>query len=302
MSRLEKYKQLIHWGTSTWTYPEWEGIVYHKPYTQKSIKTESLAEYAAVPLFSTVGIDNTFYAPPNPFVLATYAKYLPPGFKCVSKVWEEITVPQWSKQARYGKKAGKENPHFLDAEVFKSQVLDVYAKSFRDHCGPLVLEFGQMYPPAVPSLEFFLEKLDAFFGKLPKDFQYAVEIRNKGFLKGEYFDTLRRHGVAHVFNHWTKMPRLREQAAAAGDPPFTADFALARLLTPLGVAYEQAVAMNAPYNSIKLRLPEMREDITDLIEKALECNIRLFVLVNNRTEGSAPLTIQEINESILAGS
>lgn len=298
MTKLEQYERLVHWGTSTWTYPEWQGIVYHKAYTPKSIKTESLAEYAAFPLFSTVGIDNTFYSPPNPFVLAAYAKYLPSGFKCVSKVWEEITVSKWSKQPRYGKKAGQDNPHFLDAELFKSQVLSVYEKAFKEHTGPFVFEFGEMYPPTVPSLQFFVEKLDGFLGKLPKGYQYSVEIRNKGFLKPEYFATLRQHSVSHVFNHWTKMPRLREQMAAAGDPPCTAGFIVARLLTPLGIKYETAVKMNAPYDRIKTRILEMRDDVESLIEKALEAGIPLYMLVNNRTEGCAPRTIMEVDESI----
>jgi uncharacterized protein YecE (DUF72 family) len=298
MNNLKKYQNLIHWGTSTWTYPEWEGIVYHRPYTAKTIKTESLAEYAAFKLFSTVGIDNTFYAPPNPFVLAEYARHLPPGFKCVSKVWDEFTVPKWSQQKRYGKKAGKDNPHFLDAQKFKTEVLAVYGAAFKDHTGPLVFEFGEMYPPTIPSLSFFLEKLAAFFAELPKDYQYAVEMRNKGFLKPEYFETLRRLNVSHVYNHWTKMPRLAEQMSAAGDKPFTADFAVARLLTPLGVKYEKAVEMNAPYNAIKARLPMMRDDIEELIDKALEFNIPFFILVNNRTEGCAPITVQEMDERI----
>lgn len=296
MVNFQKYKQLVHWGTSTWTYPEWQGIVYHKKYTTKSIKTESLEEYAAFPQFSTVGIDNTFYAPPNPFVLETYAKYLPAGFKCVSKVWEEITVPKWPNHARYGKRKGLENEHFLDAQVFKQQVLEVYAQAFADHTGPFVFEFGEMYPPVIPTLSFFFERLDRFFAELPKNFQFAVEVRNKGFLKPEYFETLRKHNAAHVFNHWTKMPPLREQLAAAGAPPFTAGFAVARLLTPLGVKYEKAVQMNAPYDSIKARLSEMRDDVERLIDQALEYNIRLFLLVNNRTEGCAPLTIQELDK------
>lgn len=298
MVNLKKYEKLIHWGTSTWTYPEWRGIVYHKPYTQKTIKVDSLAEYAAFPQFSTVGIDNTFYAPPNPFTLESYARHLPPGFKCVSKAWEAITVPKWPQHARYGKRKGQENPQFLDAELFKTSVLTVYKKAFKDHTGPLVLEFGELFKPVIPSLAFFLEKLDAFFTKLPTDFQFAIEIRNKNFLKPEYFDVLRKHNVAHVFNHWTKMPSLREQIAAAGEKPFTADFAVARLLTPLGVKYEKAVAMNAPYDSIKARLPEMRDDLERLIEAALEFNIRLFILVNNRTEGCAPLTVREMDERI----
>src|SRR5262245_40370457 len=96
------------------------------------------------------------------------------------------------------------------------------------------------------------------------------------------------------------MPPLRDQLAAAGERPFTAGFAVARLLTPLGVKYEKAVQMNAPYDSIKARLPEMRNDVEHLIDQALEFNIRLFILVNNRTEGCAPLTIQELDRSMQA--
>ena len=217
MSKHDHYRSLIHWGTSTWTYPEWQGIVYHRPYTAKTIKNESLAEYAACKPFRTVGIDNTFYAPPNPFVLEEYAKHLPAGFKCVSKVWEELTVPKWSNQKRYGKKGGQDNPHFLDAELFKSAVLAVHEATFKEHTGPFVFEFGEMFPPVVPSLAFFLEKLEHFFANLPREYQYAVELRNKHFLKPEYFATLRAHNVSHVFNHWMKMPALREQAQAAGD-------------------------------------------------------------------------------------
>ncbi len=40
----------------------------------------------------------------------------------------------------------------------------------------------------------------------------------------------------------------------------------------------------------------MRDDIERLIELSLEFNIPLYLLVNNRTEGCAPLTIQEMDE------
>jgi uncharacterized protein YecE (DUF72 family) len=298
MINLEKYAALVRWGTSTWTFQEWAGIVYHKPYTQKTIKAESLAEYAAFPSFSTVGVDHTFYAPPNPFVLAEYAKYLPAGFKCVSKVWEEITVPQWGRHPRYGKKAGQQNPNFLNAEKFMAEVLAVYEKAFKDHTGPFVFEFGEMYPPAIPSLQFFLEKLDDFLTKLPEGHQYAVEIRNRGFLQPEYFTMLRRHKASPVFNHWTKAPRLREQMLAAGDTPRAAEFAVVRLLTPRGIKYGAAQELYAPYNSLKARNPEMRDDVEALIEEAIAFGIPIYILVNNKAEGCAPLTIQEMDERL----
>ena len=38
-----------------------------------------LEEYAAFPLFRTVGIDSSFYAPPEEEVLRSYAEHLPPA-------------------------------------------------------------------------------------------------------------------------------------------------------------------------------------------------------------------------------
>jgi hypothetical protein len=57
----------------------------------------------------------------------------------------------------------------------------------------------------------FVTKLDAFFAQLPKDFSYAVEIRNAGMLGPLYRDMLETHGVAQVYNHWSFMPSLAEQ-------------------------------------------------------------------------------------------
>lgn len=30
MTEIPHCRSLIDWGTSTWTYPEWRGIVYHE--------------------------------------------------------------------------------------------------------------------------------------------------------------------------------------------------------------------------------------------------------------------------------
>ncbi|HZA92615.1 MAG TPA: hypothetical protein VE420_08305, partial [Gemmatimonadales bacterium] len=40
-------------GTSTWNYPGWQGLVYHKDYGSKGAATRMLEEYAAFPLFRT---------------------------------------------------------------------------------------------------------------------------------------------------------------------------------------------------------------------------------------------------------
>ncbi|NUO81591.1 hypothetical protein HUU05_16090 [candidate division KSB1 bacterium] len=45
MAKLTQYRLIIHWGTSTRTYPEWQGTVHHKRSTTNSIETELLAGF-----------------------------------------------------------------------------------------------------------------------------------------------------------------------------------------------------------------------------------------------------------------
>ena len=58
------------------------------------------------------------------------------------KVWEELTIPNFSKQPRYGVKAGQINARFLDASLFKDLVLTPYREAnFGPHTGPFLFEF-----------------------------------------------------------------------------------------------------------------------------------------------------------------
>jgi uncharacterized protein YecE (DUF72 family) len=146
--------------------------------------------------------------------------------------------------------------------------------------------------------EDFCSRLDAFFGQLPKDFRYAVEIRNAGLLGSEYRKVLETHGVAHVYNHWSYMPSLAEQHQRMEH--FTAPFTVLRLLTPLRMSYEAAKKRAEPYTKIVEELPDMRRDTVGLVKKAVEENLKAYILANNRSEGNAPLTIQALRTALQA--
>jgi hypothetical protein len=45
----------------------------------------------------------------------------------------------------------------------------------------------------------------------------------------------------------------------------------------------------------------MRRDTVELVKKAVEENRRAYVLVNNRAEGNAPLTVQGLVVGMLRG-
>jgi hypothetical protein len=45
-------------------------------------------------------------------------------------------------------------------------------------------------------------------------------------------------------------------------------------------------------------LPEMRPETVELVRKAVAENLRAHVLVNNRSEANAPLTVQALSEML----
>ncbi|MCB0359007.1 MAG: DUF72 domain-containing protein [Bdellovibrionales bacterium] len=292
----------IHFGTSSWTYRGWEGLVYHQHYkSEKSFTNDSLGEYVAFPWFRTVGIDSFFYAPPAPSRLAHYVEQLPSDFRWVSKAWEQITIPVFGRHPRYGARAGKPNPDFLNADLFIEEVLSRFEEpAISAHTGPFVFQF-QAFPQADTERRgSFFERLDTFLAALPTTFRYATEVRNSELLCGEYFGVLNRHRVTHCFNHWTNMPPLSAQMKAAAQAGgLDADFFVARILTPRGVSYQNAVKKFQPYRELKSPLPDMRRDVVRLAKRGVQRGIPVYVLVNNRAEGHAPGTIADIGRSIV---
>lgn len=290
---------LIRFGTSTWTYEGWKGHIYQRRYAKTAFARECLGEYCQYlhngePLFRTVGNDSTFYRPPTTNQLRYYLNQIPEDFEMCFKVWEEITVHTFPTLARYGSKTGQANPRLLDAKLFKELVLTPYREAnFEPHLGLLLFEFQRH---GMPTGEF-CSQLDRFFGQLPQDLRYAVEIRNAGMLGLEYRKVLETHGVAHVYNHWSYMPGLLYQHTRM-EERFTAPFAVIRLLTPLNMSHDEAVKRAAPYNKIVEALPQMRKETVKLIKQAVGENRRAYVLVNNRSEGNAPLTVQALTHAL----
>jgi uncharacterized protein YecE (DUF72 family) len=282
---------LIRFGASSWNYPGWRGLVYHRTYEGKGTPARMLEEYSRFPLFRTVGIDSSFYAPPTDEVLRSYSEHLPYGFPSISKVWNQITVHTFS-QAQDPARAGKVNPDFLNPEVFLEAVLEPYQRHFADHIGAFVFEFQAIGRGTGIGPAEFADRLDRFFSALPREARYAVEVRNEEFLTPMYFAVLREHEVAHVFNSWTRMPAIDDQLDLPGS--VSAPFIVARALLRPGRTYDEAVDAFAPYDRIREPNPELRRDLLRLIQTAVDARIPAYLLVNNRAEGSSPLTVAEV--------
>ncbi len=292
-------------GTSSWKYPGWRGTLYDEQryltrnkFSEARFNRQCLAEYAEV--FKTVCVDAAYYRFPDHRYLETMINGVPEDFLFAFKVTDEITIKRFSNLPRFSERAGKPNENFLNASRFASAFLRP-CEPFRKNIGLLMFEFSRFYPSDYARGRDFVADLDGFLSQLPKGWPYGVEIRNKYFLRPDYFAALKRHGVAHVFNSWAGMPAVSEQLALEGSRT-KPDLCAVRFLLKPGRRYEEAVKLFAPYDAIKDADPSARAAGATLIKegRATGPGRKTFVYVNNRLEGNALETIAAMLEQAQA--
>ena len=174
----------VHVGTMGWSYNFWKGSFY--PTGMKS--SELLREYSMH--FDTVEVDNTFYRVPSIETLEKWKRQTPAGFLFSAKFPQNITHRKMLKDCEQ------------DVQFFIERV-----SMFHDRLGPLLLQL----PPAFGSKQFDL--LRDFLPLLPKNYRYAVEVRNEQLLGSDLFALLRENGVALTIVVSSSMPEVEELTA-----------------------------------------------------------------------------------------
>lgn len=286
--------QNVFIGTSSWKYEGWCGTIYDESryayrgkFAEKRFNQNCLAEYAEV--FKTVCADSAYYRFPDKRYLEPMFSQVPSDFLFSLKVTDDITIRKFPNLPRHGQKAGKQNENFLNADLFASAFLRP-CEEYKRNIGLLIFEFSKFYPTDYQHGRDFVADLDRFLGELPKGWHYGVEIRNKHFLHPDYFSTLSRHGVTHVYNSWADMPPISEQWKMPGSR--TAKVLGARFLLTPGRTYKQSVELFEPYREVKEPNPDARAAGAAIIHHAADGNDTetAFIYINNRLEGNAPTT------------
>src|SRR5579859_2254101 len=124
-SRLAKLAtEGIYVGTSSWKYAGWCGQIYdrekyitHGRFAETRFKRDCLTEYAEV--FKTVCFDGAYYRFQDERSIEKLVKQVPDDFVFTFKVTDEITIKTFTDLPRHGKRAGKPNENFLNADMFK---------------------------------------------------------------------------------------------------------------------------------------------------------------------------------------
>lgn len=305
MTRRLKDDHGVALGTSSWRYQGWCGLLYDEErylwgthFSKKHFSEHCLEEYAEV--FQSVCVDATYYAIPKLSFLEGLRKQVPGDFIFSFKVPDDITIRTFPKARTFGKRAGTRNELFLSDGLFKMGFLR-QLETIRDQVGVLIFEFSHFQPGEFEHGRDFVEALDSFFAALPTDWRYAVEIRNRNWLHPEYFAMLASHGVAHVYNQWTRMPPITEQLAV--HPLEANPFVVARYLLTPGRRFSYARDHFEPFHQIREIDQEARISMERILRHALagDGSTPTYLYVGNELEGNALHSIADVLERAEVG-
>jgi uncharacterized protein YecE (DUF72 family) len=301
----------IFLGTSSWSFPGWQRIVYGGAYTEARLARAGLAAYSGHPLLRAVGIDRGFYQPLARTQFEQYAQQVPEHFRFLVKAPALITDAVL--RAERGEPAA-DNPGFLDAQLAAERFVEPALRGLGQHAGPLVFQLSPLpRHMSADGAHALIDRIGAFLAALPHAIDgtapiYAVEIRNAELLTPRFVRMLHDAGARLCVGIHAQMPAAARQAAAlrAMDAPVDEgdDW---RLKGPLivrwnlhaGLRYEEAKNRYAPFDRLLDADLITRGTLAHLAHVALRSGQPAFIIANNKAEGSAPLTCVELAKAIV---
>jgi uncharacterized protein YecE (DUF72 family) len=279
----------LYLGTSSWSFPGWAGLVYAAGASKQTLSREGLTAYARHPLFRTVGVDSGFYAPLDAARLARWAAQVPADFRFLVKAPATIT----DRFRRGPSGAPRElNPGFLDAALALAQAVEPYRAGLGDKAGVLLFQFPPLGRQTTAVPRRFAEDLYRFLKRLPTGPTYAVELRDPELLTPDLAAALHHGGAVPGLASHPRLPALpvqRELFAHHDDGPLVIRWLLRR-----NRGYGEARERYHPFDRLAEPDPETRAAVVALIQDALSSGREVFVIVNNKAEGSSPLTLIEL--------
>jgi uncharacterized protein YecE (DUF72 family) len=277
---------MVKFGTCSWKYDSWKGIVY-----PVSGKFNYLAEYSRH--FDSVEIDQWFWSLfdkvvlPLPDVVDNYAASVPDDFLFTIKLPNSLSLTHYYK-------TDQKNPHFLSIDLFEQFLSSI--EPMLSKTGMLILQFEYLNKQKMPSLQHFTEYLCGFFESLPKDSPpVGIEIRNPNYLNESWFRFLANNNISNVFLEGYFMPPVTETYRKYGS--HMKGIPIIRLHGPDRSGIEQI--SGSEWSKIYIDRENSLTAIAQMINELQEKSEFVFVNVNNHYEGSAPLTINRLKEKLL---
>ena len=273
--------QPLYLGTTSWTNPDWEGLIYPPGSTAQ----DYIEHYARV--FTAVEVDSTWYRIPSIRMVDGWLQRTPPHFRFAAKVPRVVTHEKG----------------MVDCGAEMAEFLGVMSR-LQDRLGPLLLQFEYIargrdareyeYGEAV------LQRLGGFLPSLPTDqFRFAVEVRNSKWLRRELLDLLRQHQVALALTSYYTMPDIEELRKRFVDP-VSADFLYVRFLGDrkrMDERVEELLKAGQKKRHWDELVWDRRAEIERWVEHLKELmgprpDLEAFVFFNNHYAGYAPGSLE----------
>jgi uncharacterized protein YecE (DUF72 family) len=229
--------------------------------------------------------------------LQNYSQHLKEGDRLILKVPQLITAQRIHKGGQY-----LENEAYLNAKIFTEQFYEPAIKLLGQNLTGFIFEQEYQKKEDRTSVNEMARDLDKFFRSIPRDDRYHLELRTDLYLRPQIFEVIQKHGVGQILSHWTWLPPLRKQLAKADGRFFNrGDECVIRLMTPLGMRYEEAYAKAYPFDRLVegMLQPEMVLGTVEITRRAIDQGMKVNIIVNNRAGGNAPLIAERIIEKLI---
>ncbi|MFG6429586.1 DUF72 domain-containing protein [Roseateles sp. LYH14W] len=291
----------IHLGTSTWSYPGWQGLVWAGKHSEATLSKTGLPAYAAHPLLRAVGIDRGFYRPLAASEFQRHAEQVPRGFRFTVKAPSLVTDALLRSEGGRGQQP---NPLFLDPMAALQDFIAPAYEGLGQSIGALVLQISPLPGPRLARMNEQFDLLHALLLALPKPPAgvLAVEVRDVAWLTPDLVALLRDTGARYCLGLHPKLPPLSEQLPllrALWPGPLVARWNLNRLHGAFG--YEAAEKKYGEFSEMLDPDPETRAELARVIRGTAGEGQDVFVTISNKAEGSAPLSVRALAQAVVQG-
>jgi len=279
----ERLPPLLRMGTSSWSFGGWEGLVWDRAVSERTLSRHGLRAYARHPLLRAVGVDRGYYSPVPRRVIGEYVDQVDQDFRFVWKADRRLVFPDGP---------GSDPDLFLNPTWADQEILGPLAEQARGKIGVLLFQFPPLPPHVLGGPRAFAESLYRFLDALTVSLPRAVEVRTRDLLGADYAAALAHGGAANGYVVHPEMPGLPEQVERL--PPSPERPLLIRWMLQPGYSYASARESWSPFATLRRPDDRRRRDVAALIRAASATDTPTFLVVNNKAEGSAPLSIEAL--------
>ena len=305
--------RLAHLGTSSWTFPGWKGLVWDGDYSDAQLSKHGLAAYAQHPLFRAVSLDRAFYRPLSALQYAAYAAQVGNDFRFSVKA--PALVTDATVRSAAGGLSGltalsQSNPAFLNPELALREFVQPAMQGLGQNLGALVFQISPLPRAMLADMPALLLRLATMLAALPSlaalrqtapNAVIAVEVRDPQWLVPEFAAVLRAAGATYCLGLHAKMPPIEGQLPmlrALWPGPLVCRWNLHRSHGAYG--YKDAVQRYLPFNRLVDEDLLTRSTLARVINAATKAGHPVYATLNNKAEGSAPLSVAALAREIVA--